>query len=102
MRLALAFVMTLTLVSVITLCPFIACPLQAGSCCHHPQSQVTPCPYSIIEKGKTSSAAVYPVAVHFLPGNPALYTAGHFSAVQPQCRLLNTSGIFLRNRVLLI
>jgi hypothetical protein len=117
MRRVVASAMSLFLVSVVALCPSIACPLTAashaesGDCCHKSQTHPGPCPaktvpdcpYSILEKSKTNPAATHAKWVGsivrtehraiLLPASPTL---------DPPCRLVDVSGIFLRNRVLLI
>lgn len=113
----MASAMSLFLVSVVALCPSIACPLtaashaQSGSCCHPPQSHPGPCPakkvpdcpYSILEKSKTNPAATHAKWVGSLvrtEHSAVLLVAG--PAIEVPCRLVDVSGLFLRNRVLLI
>jgi len=112
-----ASAMVLVLVSVVALCPSIACPLTAashgpsGSCCHKPQTHPAPCPaktvpdcpYSILEKSKTNPAATHAKWVG------SVIRTEHSAAlplvsltVEAPCRLVDVSGLFLRNRVLLI
>src|SRR5579862_8977417 len=65
MKRALASAMALVVLSVIALCPFVICPqTDTDSCCHKPRTHSEPCsskavldcPYSILEKSKTSGA----------------------------------------------
>ena len=117
MRTILAWAMTLVLVSVIALCPAIACPLVAGgethfgSCCHHPQSQHGPCPpktapacpYSILQKSKSTSQLTHASSVIAIAAGAtaSLLPAGIITQAAPE-RLINSTGLFLRNCVLLI
>jgi len=116
MKTAVASAMALILLSVIALCPLIICPLNPGSeavshaCCHKSQSHPTPsptkqvpdCPYSILAKSKTNAGAYtlwtavvaqtsYTISVPELP-----------EAAHADYRLVDSTGLFLRNRVLLI
>src|ERR1022692_3358388 len=73
MRTVLTSAMILVLISVVALCPSIACPLTApshapsGSCCHKPQTHPAPCPaktvpdcpYSILRKSTTNPSATH-------------------------------------------
>jgi hypothetical protein len=101
--------MILVLLSVVTLCPAIACPLTASSqaqsgCCHKPQSKTVPdCPYSILQKSKTNPAATHAKwigSVSRASQTAALPLVSR--TVDAPCRLVDASGLFLRNRVLLI
>ena len=109
--------MTLILISVVALCPAVACPLMAaahaesGSCCHQPQTHPAPCPlksvpdcpYSILEKSKTNPGATHGKLVAAVIRTAPLVTlpvAG--LAVSVPCRLVDAAGLFLRIRVLLI
>ena len=111
----LASAMTLLLLSVIVLCPIIVCPLTAqplsDSCCHKrpshpapcPTSSVPDCPYSILEKTKASSVPVlvmWPAAIIHAAPPVELPVFDRF--VPHQQHVADASGLFLRNRVLLI
>lgn len=109
MKTAVASAMILFLVSVAALCPLIACPLTADSqapsgCCHKRQTKTIPdCPYSILQKSKTNATATgaqWVDAIVHVERHAALPLAGHTADVP--CRLVDVSGLFLRNRVLLI
>jgi hypothetical protein len=109
MRAVVASAMILVLVSVVALCPALACPLTAashapsGSCCHKPPTHPAPCPHSILEKGKTNPAATHAKwvgSIAQMEHNAILPVAG--LTVTAPCRLVDTSGLFLRNGVLLI
>ena len=103
MKAAATSAMILVLLSVIALCPVLVCP-PSGSCCHKPQTKTVPdCPYSILQKSKTS-----PTATHAKwAGTPvrsvtsATLPVAAFAVSVPS-RLADASGLFLRNRVLLI
>jgi hypothetical protein len=104
MRTVVASSMTLVLLAIVTLCPLMACPPTTPSCCHKPETKTVPdCPYSILQKSKTNPAPTYVKWV------AAIFRAGHTTAlplvsltVDAPCRLADASGLFLRNRVLLI
>lgn len=115
MRTAAVSTMILVLVAIVALCPVILCPLivqaQAGSCCHKPPRHGVPCPaqsvpacpYSLLEKSNATPAASYShvaVARVTVEQNFVLPLSG--LAVHPISRLVDTDGLFLRNRVLLI
>jgi len=103
MRTVVASALILFFIGVIVLCPALACPTPAPSCCHKPTKTVPDCPYSILEKSKTN-----PAAGHAKWIGPIVRTAQgatlstHFQAVNAPCRLVDAAGLFLRNRVLLI
>jgi hypothetical protein len=101
--------MILVLLSVIVLCPAIACPLTASSqtqsgCCHKPQTKTVPdCPYSILQKSKTNPAATHAKWVGSITRASQTAALPRVSrTVDAPCRLVDASGLFLRNRVLLI
>ena len=109
--------MVLVLVSVLELCPAVACPraaashAQSGSCCHKPQPDparcpaktIPDCPYSILQKSKTNPAATHAKWVGSIVGteHSATLPVTGLTVTAP-CRLVDVSGLFLRNRVLLI
>jgi len=109
--------MILVLVGVVALCPSMGCPrtapsrAKAGSCCHKPQKQparcppktVPGCPYSILEKSKTNPVVANANGVCSLvrTGPGAAVPCAGLAADTPR-RLVDASGLFLRNRVLLI
>jgi hypothetical protein len=103
MRSVVASALILFLVSVAALCPALACAPTPSSCCHKPARTVPDCPYSILEKSKTNPAATHAKWV----GSIARTDEGVMlpvasRTVNAPCRLVDTSGLFLRNRVLLI
>lgn len=99
----MASALILFLVSVAALCPALACPLTAPSCCHKPAKTVPDCPYSILQKSKTSPAATHAKWVGSIvrTEHSAALPATGFTVLIP-CRLVDAAGLFLRNRVLLI
>ena len=117
MRTAVASAMILILVSVVALCPAVACPLTApshaepGSCCHKPQTHPAPCPpkkapdcpYSILKKTKTNPAATHAKWVGSIvrTEHRAILPVAEPTVSSP-CRIVDVSVLFLRNRVLLI
>jgi hypothetical protein len=103
MRTVVASAMVLFLVGVVALCPAIACTPSASSCCHKPAKTVPDCPYSILQKSKTNPAATHAKWIGAIvrpERSSALPAAG--PRIEPPCRLVDVSGLFLRNRVLLI
>jgi len=117
MKTAVASAMTLVLLGIVALCPAVICPLAAascansGSCCHKPQPHPAPCPaksipdcpYSILEKSKAGPGATHAKWIGAmvraeLSANLPIAVA----TVYAPCRLVDVSGLFLRNRVLLI
>jgi hypothetical protein len=117
MKTVVASAMSLFLASVAALCSSVACPLttashaHSGSCCHKPEPHPGPCPtktvpdcpYTILEKSKTSPSVTH------AQWAVSVVRAGH-SAVLPiaapearvPSRTADAGGLFLRNRVLLI
>ncbi len=108
---AAALAMIAILVSMVVVCPTLACPMRAdiqpadNSCCHgksHPRTSPD-CPYLLLEKSKSNPGAVHVVldlaaaAPHF--SAPVLQQTGVAPAAD---RVVNAAGLFLRNRVLLI
>ena len=116
MRASVASAMVLVLVSVIALCPAVACPLaashaQSDSCCHKHQTPSAPChaksvpdcPYSILQKSKTSPTATHAEWVGSIASTAHSVTLPvTMLSVNTSCRLVDVSGLFLRIRVLLI
>lgn len=111
MKRALASAMTLVILSVIVLCPLAICRWTLSpdpatdSCCHKPptHSQSQPCPYSILEKSKANPSAsniVWTLAIVQTPPAPALVILRE--DISGGGRLIDSTGLFLRNRVLLI
>lgn len=104
----MASALILFLVGVVALCPAIACVPSAASaahsgCCHRPAKNVPDCPYSILQKSKTN-----PVAAHAKWVGAIVRTEQRAAlpiaslTVEVPFRLVDVSGLFLRNRVLLI
>jgi len=108
--------MTLILLSVVALCPIIACPLAADShsgdsCCHKPQSHPDPCPaksipdcpYTILQKSNANPGSAYAPSLGVLAQtahiSPPL-VSGHVAPAP--LRLADSAGLYLRNCVLLV
>ena len=103
MRTIVASALILFFVSVVVLCPAIACPLTAPSCCHKPVKAAPDCPYSILEKSKTNPAATHAKWVGSIVRTEHCATLPvAVRAANAPCRLVDAAGLFLRNRVLLI
>jgi hypothetical protein len=114
---AAAVAMTVILLSVIVLCPSVVCAMHGNSqpdsdsCCHKSHSHPAPCPaktapdcpYTVLEKSNTNTGLLHwgwitPV-VWTQPAVPAL-SVNRVST--SELRLVDSTGLFLRNRVLLI
>ena len=116
MRTALALAMSFLLLSVITACPLLACPLKADvsaapkSCCHKPHSHPLPCeqpaakncPYLVLERGKASPIQSQAVAAGLVPNSPDLHAILGESTVPSHGRIPDSAGLYLRIRVLLV
>ena len=100
--------MIVFLVGILALCPALACSSTAAShtssCCHKPGAKtVADCPYSILQKSKTSPTATnakWVVSIVRAPRIVALPITSQ--TVLVSSRLADVTGLFLRNRVLLI
>jgi hypothetical protein len=103
MRSAVASAVILVLLSAVALCPLIACSQAAPSCCHKPAKTVPDCPYSILEKSKTTSTATHAKWVGSIvrTEHGATLPVASFT-IHAASRLVDAAGLFLRNRVLLI
>jgi len=64
---ALVYLISIALLSVITVCPLLACPMPAAtSCCHHSKTPSVPCtestfdhcPYVLLEKAKAQQGLI--------------------------------------------
>jgi len=114
---AAAVALSVVLIAVIALCPSVICPLAAGqtdsgSCCHPHQQHSQPapcplkslpnCPYTILEKSKTTPVVDLGNGIAPLPAAlaPPLQTVSFLRI--DRVYLADCSGAFLRNRVLLI
>jgi hypothetical protein len=103
MRTTVASALILFLVSVVALCPAIVCPITAPSCCHKPAKTTPDCPYSILEKSKASPVvthAKWVASIVRAEHRAVILIAG--PTVEVPSRMADVSGLFLRNRVLLI
>ena len=114
MRTAVAVMMALMLLSIVAVCPLMACPITAGSsgggesCCHKsqhpptscPRTTVRDCPYFVLENGKTPKPALPIFAFVFLPASTDIAVSSHLSILPAESRLPNSAGLFLRIRVL--
>jgi hypothetical protein len=108
MRTVVASALILFVVSVVALCPAIACPVTAASpansgCCHKSANTGSDCPYSILAKSKTTPVATHAQRVGAIvqAGRSAIQPAASLTVEVP-CRVADASGLFLRNCVLLI
>jgi hypothetical protein len=108
MRTALAIGMAMLLLSIVTLCPVLACPLTASakSCCHRSESPACPvtiqaCPYLLVDKGQTAPVVAIPLSASEVASSHLPLFHGR-SFVRIENRLPDLSGLHLRIRVLLI
>jgi hypothetical protein len=104
----------LALLAILVACPILACqPMvdsnAAHSCCPHSRSHPAPgsqtsaqdCPYLLLEKSRNPSFAAYVPAVLPAPVSFAA-VAQPLSLAERHSRIADSSGLFLRLRVLLI
>ena len=116
MRTTVAWMMALMLVSIATICPAIACPIKVNSstsksCCHEPKPQqptscprptIQNCPYLILEKSTPPTTTFDALPVSLLPVSFKLPALNRLRSFGTEDRLPDSSGLFLRIRVLLI
>jgi hypothetical protein len=104
----------LVLLAILIACPVLACtPMvdsdAAHSCCPHsrshsaphPQTSAQDCPYLLLEKSGNPSFAAYLPALLPTPVSFAA-VAQPLSMAERHSRIADSSGLFLRLRVLLI
>src|SRR5258708_13732379 len=79
MGFAVARVLALVLLRILTACPLMACgPALDSDCCHRsqpsptscPKTTLQECPYSLLEKGKTATAMVHVLSAALEPVSP--------------------------------
>ena len=111
---AVAFMMALMLLTIVAICPLMACPITAGSdgggesCCRKsqhppiscPRTTVRDCPYFVLENGKTPNTASPIFTFIFHPTSTDSAVSPHLSIPPAESRLPNSAGLFLRIRVL--
>ena len=117
MKSTVAWMMVLALVSIATICPADACPLgtsspaQSKSCCHEPKSQqptscprttTQNCPFLNIEKITPATGTPDALSASFYSVAPQLPVSNPIRSSEIEDRLPDSSGLFLRIRVLLI
>ena len=111
---AVAFMMSLMLLSIVAVCPLMACSISAGSdgggnsCCHKsqppptscPRTTVRDCPYFVLESGKIPNGAspIFTLILHHT--SAAIGVPSHFAILPTDSRLPSSAGLFLRIRVL--
>ena len=114
MKTAVAFMMALMLLSIVAVCPLMACPITAGpdggseSCCHKsqhppascPRTTVRDCPYLVLENSKTPETAPPIAAFIFHPISTDIAVSSCFSILPAESRLPNAAGLFLLIRVM--
>jgi len=112
MKTAVAFMMALMLLSIVAVCPLMACPITAGSdgggesCCRKsqhpptscPRTTVRDCPYFILENGKTPNTASPIFTFIFHPTTTDTAVSLNVSILPAESRLPNSAGLFLRIR----
>ena len=116
MRRVAALAMVLMLLSIVTVCPLLACPLMersaaaSHSCCHHKAAHPAPCPmqtarecpYTILGKSDRNPAGSPATALLPVDIWPGLVSSEYAPADHAAGRVINSAGLFLRNRTLLI
>jgi hypothetical protein len=114
MKTTVAFLMALMLLSIVAVCPLMACSIAVGpdaggdSCCHKsqqppascPRTTVRDCPYFVLENAKTPKPAPAIFAFIFHPTSTDIAVSSHFSILPAENRLPNSAGLFLRIRVM--
>jgi hypothetical protein len=115
-RTVVASLVTVVLASLLAVCPLTACVIAPDSsaaphgCCHkaHPQPGHCPlptvqdCPYFILEKGKITQTGSAISKDDFQPVMPDFRVLDQFSIIRSQTRLADSTGLYLRLRMLLI
>ena len=102
--------MVWVLLSILTVCPLMACgPALDSDCCHRsqpsptcPKTTLQECPYSLLEKGKTAAAVTQVLSVALDPVSPDVSVSDDYSFIQTTNRVPSSNGLYLRIRVLLI
>jgi hypothetical protein len=111
MRSAVAIGMAMLLFSILALCPVMACPLTPAtkSCCHKAQTEfpsypptIQACPYLLLDKGQTVTASVILATIALPPVSPNRTVVRASAISGNEIRLPDSSGLYLRLRVLLI
>jgi len=106
MRFAVASLMALVLLSILTVCPLMACgPAPDIRCCNDsscPKTTVQECPYVLLEKGKTATATAHLLNATHGPVSPGLNALGAYTPIGSESRIPSSHGLYLRIRVLLI
>ena len=106
MRLAVASLMALVLLSILTVCPLMACgPVPDNRCCHDsscPKTAVQECPYVLLGKGKTATATAHLLNATLDPVSPGLNALGAYTPIGIESRISSSHGLYLHIRVLLI
>src|SRR5438067_892681 len=114
MKTAVAFMLALMLLSIVAVCPLMACSIAGGSdgggesCCHKsqhppascPRTTVRDCPYFVLENGKTPDAASALFTICFHPILTDIAVSSHVSILPGESRLPNSAGLFLGIRVM--
>ncbi len=107
----MASVLALALLSILTVCPLMACGFMLDSrCCHDsqslplscPKATLQDCPYTLLEKGKTATAMAQVSSVALEPVSSTASDSHAHSFIQHKNRVPNSNGLYLRIRVLLI
>src|SRR5258708_20297261 len=110
MRFAVAAVMALVLLSILTVCPLMACgPVLDSDCCHRsqpsptscPKTTLQECPYSLLEKGKTATAIVHVLSAALEPVSPDVSDSSAYT-IHSTNTFPTSNRLYLRIRVLLI
>jgi hypothetical protein len=114
MKTVVACMMALMLLSIVAVCPLMACPIAAGSdsggasCCRKsqhppascPRTTVRDCPYLVLENSKTPDTALPILAFILHPISTDIVVSSYFSILPAESRLPNSAGLLLRIRVM--
>jgi hypothetical protein len=97
MKTAVAFMMAFMLLSIVAICPIMACPMTAGSDGGgESRTTVRDCPYFVLENGKTPNTASPIFNFIFHPTLTDSAVSSHSSILPAESRLPNSAGLFLR------
>jgi hypothetical protein len=106
MRISVAAVMVLVLLSILTVCPLAAseqcCKGSHGAPTSCPNTSLQHCPYLLLEKGKTAAATVTAMNAQEATTSPDFIVSDSYPVLENESRVPSSQGLYLRIRVLLI
>jgi hypothetical protein len=106
MRSAVSSLLVLLLLSILTLCPLMACAHSASDqCCDRsscPKTSAPECSYLLLEKSKSATPVSHLASLALNPVAPILDVSAPQTFIAAESRLPSSHGLYLRIRVLLI